>query len=112
MSMMQPAPPGAGGVVPDLGGLTPEQSAGQHLDMMQQGKVPPDQANYGPSVPGGPRCDQCIHFMPPNVCEIVAGDISPDGVSDMFEDQNAAQGPSAQPPAEGAPPPPEGAPLP
>lgn len=94
MSMMPPAQGPA--LTPDLGGLTPEQAAGQHMDQMFDGKMPPDQANYRPSTPGGPRCDQCVNFIPPDQCQVVAGKISPDGVSDQFQDQN--QAPMAPPP--------------
>ena len=37
------------------------------------------QANYQDTPNDGRRCAGCTHFLKPNGCEIVAGEISPDG---------------------------------
>lgn len=109
MSQMTPGPVPAGpALTPNLGGQSPEQSAGVHMDQMFDGKMRPDQAGYRPSTPGGPRCDQCANFIPPDQCAVVAGKISPDGVSDQFVDEHAGatgQG-DQQALADGGPPPP------
>ncbi len=31
------------------------------------------------------RCSNCSHFMPPNSCDVVDGEINPEGSSDKFE---------------------------
>jgi hypothetical protein len=33
---------------------------------------------------GEKRCDRCIHFQPPNACNIVGGDVKPDGYCRFF----------------------------
>lgn len=33
---------------------------------------------------GEKRCDRCIHFQPPNACNIVDGDVKPDGYCRFF----------------------------
>ena len=33
---------------------------------------------------GDQKCSICTHFLPPNACQIVAGDISPDGWCGVF----------------------------
>jgi hypothetical protein len=33
---------------------------------------------------GSQKCSICAHFIPPNACQIVAGDISPNGWCGVF----------------------------
>lgn len=33
---------------------------------------------------GDQKCSVCAHFLPPNACQIVAGDISPNGWCGVF----------------------------
>jgi len=33
---------------------------------------------------GDQKCSLCAHFLPPNACQIVAGDISPNGWCGVF----------------------------
>lgn len=55
------------------------------------GKTPPDEAHYTEPAPDpSASCGACVHFLGgsdggPGACEIVAGPISPSGVSDFFE---------------------------
>jgi hypothetical protein len=43
------------------------------------GTTPKPVALYQDSPNKGRRCAGCTHFLEPNACEIVAGEISPDG---------------------------------
>lgn len=46
------------------------------------GQVSPEVARYlGPDA----ICQNCIHFLEPNTCEIVAGQIEPQGRCSLFE---------------------------
>lgn len=49
------------------------------------GKMPKEDAGYRESEQPGMSCDDCMHYLDPNRCEEVAGDISPGGISDLFE---------------------------
>lgn len=42
-------------------------------------------ARYQSSPNQGRRCGGCSHFLRPNACEIVAGEISPDGWCRFYE---------------------------
>jgi hypothetical protein len=43
------------------------------------GKLPKSQARYQPGPNGERRCSNCVHFASPSACEIVDGDVSPQG---------------------------------
>jgi len=43
------------------------------------GTTPKSVARYRDRPNKGRRCGGCAHFLEPNACEIVAGDISPNG---------------------------------
>lgn len=43
------------------------------------GMVPKMEAEYRDRPNGLARCGVCKHFASPNVCEVVAGPVSPDG---------------------------------
>lgn len=43
------------------------------------GTTPKSVARYQNSPNKGRRCGGCTHFLKPNACEIVAGEISPNG---------------------------------
>lgn len=43
------------------------------------GTTPKSVARYQDSPNRGRRCGGCAHFLEPNACEIVAGEISPNG---------------------------------
>lgn len=43
------------------------------------GTTPKREARYQDSPNRGRRCGGCTHFLEPNACEIVAGEISPNG---------------------------------
>jgi hypothetical protein len=47
--------------------------------------IPKSVARYQDRPNRGRRCADCVHFMPPGACEIVAGPISPNGWSRYFE---------------------------
>jgi hypothetical protein len=47
--------------------------------MQAAGTTPKSEARYQDSPNRGRRCAGCTHFQKPNGCEIVAGEISPDG---------------------------------
>lgn len=44
-----------------------------------QDKIPQAAVMYQDSPKGDQRCDNCLHWQPPNACAIVAGDIAPEG---------------------------------
>lgn len=54
-------------------------------DHLQGIKTSKDAANYIHYVEGDNRCENCVHFLQPNHCEIVEGQISPDGWCRFFE---------------------------
>jgi hypothetical protein len=43
------------------------------------GKLPKSQARYQPGPNGDRRCASCVHFASPTSCDIVDGDVSPQG---------------------------------
>jgi len=47
--------------------------------MQAAGTTPKSAARYRDSPNRGRRCAGCTHFLKPNRCEIVAGEISPNG---------------------------------
>ena len=46
--------------------------------------MPKQEAGYQPTPRGGLSCAMCSLFRPPNRCEVVSGDISPDGWCRFF----------------------------
>ncbi|MGE4426044.1 MAG: hypothetical protein AB7G37_06310 [Solirubrobacteraceae bacterium] len=55
-----------------------------------EGKVPMAEAGYRQGDPMGAACGACANFQPPDRCAVVAGQIDPAGVSDLFEPIGAA----------------------
>ena len=49
------------------------------------GHVPKALALYRDSPNGTQRCGGCVHFIEPNACEIVGGEISPNGWCRYFK---------------------------
>ena len=47
-------------------------------------KLPPREAGYQPTSKYGQSCEMCQLFRPPHACQIVAGEISPDGWCKFF----------------------------
>lgn len=72
------------------------------------GKVPPGDANYRQAPDPATSCAACAHFIDPDGCEVVAGRIAIDGVSDLFTPADAGapagQMPAGPPPAPAGPP--------
>jgi hypothetical protein len=50
----------------------------------QETKVSPQIAQYQDSPKGDQRCSGCAHFVAPNSCKIVAGQISAEGWCALF----------------------------
>ncbi len=44
-----------------------------------QEKIPQAMVMYQATPQGAQRCDNCLHWQPPNACAIVAGNIAPSG---------------------------------
>ena len=42
-------------------------------------KSPQQSAGYQDHPNGSQRCDNCLQFLPPSACKVVAGNISPNG---------------------------------
>jgi hypothetical protein len=49
------------------------------------GHLPKALAFYRDSPNQGRHCDDCVHFIEPNACEIVGGEISPNGWCHYFK---------------------------
>lgn len=56
----------------------------------ERAKVPKKEAHYR-DAERGTSCAKCKHFVMPNKCAIVSGNIRPDGLSDMFEPMDAPE---------------------
>ena len=50
----------------------------------QQNKVPQKAAGYQDQPQNNHRCAICLHFEAPNTCQIVEGQISPNGWCKLF----------------------------
>lgn len=64
---------------------TPALSASSRVAGAMGQQVEPNQAGYRSADDPNVSCAACLHFQPPNACELVAGDINPSGVCDLFE---------------------------
>lgn len=53
------------------------------------GSTPKFLASYRDAPNKGQRCAECIHFLKPNRCEIVAGQISPNGWCHYYKPRTA-----------------------
>ena len=51
-------------------------------ESLEGGKVAQAAAGYRDSEV---RCGNCVHYTPPNSCDVVEGEIDPEGSSDRFE---------------------------
>lgn len=79
--MMNPKVDVPPGMRPYMQGPTSREK-GEHM-----GKVPQYEANYREGDEEH-RCERCANYIPEMVrCQIVAGRIDPNGVSDYFEPQ-------------------------
>jgi hypothetical protein len=67
------------------------------------GKIDQTTAAYGPTDDPARSCASCAHFDGVGACEIVDGQIRPDGVSDFWEPAEQGMGPIAGPPMGGMP---------
>lgn len=50
-----------------------------------QQKTPQKAVKYQDQPKNGQKCSQCRFFMKPNSCQVVAGDISPEGWCNLFQ---------------------------
>jgi hypothetical protein len=55
-------------------------------------QIPKEVAQYQYHPKGPQRCGVCVHFRPPGNCEIVAGQISPEGWCRYFRSARARRG--------------------
>jgi len=51
---------------------------------LADGKIPKGQARYQSNPNGDRQCSKCVHFTAPSSCEIVEGDVSPQGWCQFF----------------------------
>ncbi len=51
---------------------------------LADGKLPKSQAKYQNAPNGDRRCASCVHFASPSSCDIVDGDVSPQGWCQFF----------------------------
>lgn len=61
-------------------GVAPDETT-----RMDAGKTPMGDAGYRQAETPEMSCQTCAHFQAPDACELVAGRIDPNGVSDLFE---------------------------
>jgi hypothetical protein len=50
-----------------------------------QTKASQQEAEYQPQSKGGLSCEACTQFRPPHDCQIVVGEISPEGWCKFFD---------------------------
>lgn len=58
------------------------QWMGQEAQAQQ--KVPKEPVQYQYSPKDGQQCSGCIHFVSPNACKLVQGEISPQGWCTLY----------------------------
>lgn len=63
---------GLAGLAAGVAGVSQRVSA-------QTAKLPKTAVMYQDHPNGGHQCSQCVHFQPPSSCQIVQGDIAPNG---------------------------------
>jgi hypothetical protein len=66
-----------------LGALTAAAVA-RVATAQQPAKLAQSVVMYQDHPKGDQKCSICAHFIPPNACQIVAGDISPNGWCGVF----------------------------
>jgi len=49
------------------------------VSLARGGKMTKDQAQYQDTPKGDQKCSACMHYIEPNGCRVVEGNISPDG---------------------------------
>jgi len=49
------------------------------ISFSQSGKASKKQSEYQNKPKGEQKCDNCAHYISPNACMVVEGDISPEG---------------------------------
>jgi hypothetical protein len=69
----------SGGLGAIMAGLAARVAAAQQPTKLAQSVV-----MYQDHPKGNQKCSLCAHFLPPNACQIVAGDISPNGWCGVF----------------------------
>jgi hypothetical protein len=50
---------------------------GQEVHAQQ--KIPQETVKYQFTPKDGQQCSKCLHFIPPNACKLVQGEIKPEG---------------------------------
>jgi hypothetical protein len=60
----------------------PEAPAGPEED--QGVKITKEEANYRPAGSAETNCGSCGHYLGDGICDVVAGSVSTDGVSDEY----------------------------
>ena len=62
---------------------------GQELD----GKADPAEVNYREAEDPEMTCAECLNFLPPDQCGVVAGKVNPAGVCDAFTPAEESESP-------------------
>ena len=55
----------------------------------QSGKASKKELEYQNKPKGDQKCDNCMHFISPNACMVVEGDISPEGWCKLWHKKSA-----------------------
>lgn len=93
-------PDPAEGEAPGLPDAQPDESQLPSEDMGgdSPGQVDPSIVVYMTPDFGPFQCSNCVHFLAPNACHVVAGDIDPGGICHVFTPQGPQEPTSPEPP--------------
>jgi hypothetical protein len=86
----QAPPPSPAGMPPQGDPSQPPMPDAPDQDMdspSSSGQTTQQISGYMGPESGPFECEHCIHFQAPGSCEIVAGDIDPEGCCNLFEPQ-------------------------
>jgi hypothetical protein len=65
-------------------GLLTERARAESLDSQPSDKLTKARAEYQDAPNGIYSCASCTLFVPPSICKVVAGEVSPDGWCKAF----------------------------
>ena len=69
-----------------------EQQAYATMGQEFDGKMDPVEAGYRDAEDPERVCGECMNFLPPDQCQVVAGKVSEAGVCDQFSGEQEAPG--------------------
>jgi hypothetical protein len=72
-----------------IGGTAAVAAVGLAGTARAQDKIAKEAVMYQDQPKGDQRCDNCLHWQPPNACAIVAGDIAPEAWCGVWAPQSS-----------------------